>query len=67
MAEMEVKVMKRDEQVKLLEAAEVRTTGYLRTWMKDPKFKAAVHRQDRPKKDGDKDHYEVRVRKHACA
>ena len=60
--------MKREDQVRLMESAEERTTGYLRNWLKNPKFKAAVHRQDRPKHNGDNGHYEVRVRKqHACA
>ena len=39
--------MDRERQIEFLEAAEERVMGYFSRWIKDPKFKAALHRHDR--------------------
>ena len=60
--------MKRDDQVTFAESAEERTIGYLRTWLTNEKFRAAIRRQDRPERDGNgQEHYVAQVRKRVCA
>jgi hypothetical protein len=39
--------MDRDKQIEFMENAEKRAQGYLRAWLQNPEFKAALHRYDR--------------------
>ncbi len=36
----------RDEQIKLMLETEARIDGYMRRWLANPEFKAALHRYD---------------------
>lgn len=46
--------MDRDKQIKLMQDVEERTEGYVRRWLADPEFRAALHRYDRDHhNDGD--------------
>jgi fatty-acid desaturase len=47
--------MDRERQIELMKSAEVRTEGYLRTWIQNPRFKAALHRDHRKNSDGKQD------------
>lgn len=44
--------MDRERQIELMKSAEERTAGYLRTWIRNPQFKAAIHRDHRAQTDG---------------
>ena len=44
--------MDRERQIELINSAEVRTEGYLRAWIRNPQFKAALHRDHRKQDDG---------------
>jgi hypothetical protein len=45
--------MDRERQIELMKSAEVRTEGYLRTWiLRNPNVKAALHQNRRPKENG---------------
>jgi hypothetical protein len=43
--------MDRERQIELMKSAEVRAERYLRAWAKNPQFRAALHRDRRPKSD----------------
>lgn len=46
--------MDRERQIEFLVAAEERVKGYFSRWIKDPKFRAALHRHDDvPERDGE--------------
>ena len=42
--------MDRKRQIQLMGAAEERTEGYVRAWMRDPEFRAAARRDPRKEK-----------------
>ncbi|MDP3553263.1 hypothetical protein [Methylocystis sp.] len=44
--------MDRERQIELMKSAEVRTEGYLRAWIRNPQFKAALRRDHRTQTDG---------------
>jgi|KBSMisStaDraftv2_1062788.scaffolds.fasta_scaffold6578810_1 hypothetical protein len=58
--------MKREKQIELIDSAEERTKGYLRIWLQNPQFKAAVTRKGNAPKDGNTESHSVaRVRRNA--
>lgn len=59
-------MMKREEQTKLLDAAQERLRARVTTWLKVPAVKAAVHRKD-DKADGNRPVPQPRRRAPACA
>jgi hypothetical protein len=44
---MELAMLDRRQILQLMETVETRTVGYVKTWLKEREFKAAVHRYDR--------------------
>lgn len=46
--------MNRDEQIDFMENAEERAQGYLRRWLSNPDYRAALHRHDHEHCDGDR-------------